>query len=137
MKQTIQKYIGCLLVSALLLTLFITGVLGRFEHMAQDRLYRDFGVVHPDIFIIGIDEKTLIEFGPLQYWPRQRMAEAIEILNSEPGWEPAVIAVDMIYSGERLWLMCLSGLKATMSLLTERVILIKSRENSFRLRFVF
>ncbi|MCL2663209.1 MAG: CHASE2 domain-containing protein [Oscillospiraceae bacterium] len=100
MKQTLQKYIGYLLVSALLLTLFLTKALGQFEYVAQDRLYRDFGIIHPDIFVFGIDEETLIEFGPLQFWSRQIMADAIDILNSEPGWEPAVIAVDMIYSGE-------------------------------------
>ena len=87
------------MVSLLLLLLFFTGVMDRFENMAQDRLYQDFGIVHPDIFVFGIDEETLIEFGPLQFWTRQRMADAISILNSVSGWEPAVIAVDMLYSG--------------------------------------
>ena len=95
-----QKALGCGLVSILLLTLFLTGALSRFEHMAQDRLYRDFGIIHPDIFVFGIDAETLIEFGPFQFWSRQRMADAIDILNSDPdGWKPTVIAVDMLYSG--------------------------------------
>ena len=98
-RKNLQKFIGCLIVSALLLTLFLTGALDRFEHMAQDRLYRDFGIVHPDIIVIGIDEETLMEFGPIQFWSRQVMADAIDILNSDPGWEPAVIAVDMLYAG--------------------------------------
>jgi adenylate cyclase len=93
------KALGLASASALLLLLFITNALVRFEYMAQDRLYRDFSIIHPDIFVFGIDEETLIEFGPFQYWSRQRMADAISILNSEPGWEPAVIAVDMIFSG--------------------------------------
>ena len=97
--QLIKKVIGSGAVSALLLVLFLTGVLSRFEYMAQDRLYQDFGIIHPDIFVYGIDEETLIEFGPLQFWSRQRMADAIDILNSVPGWEPAVIAVDLLYSG--------------------------------------
>lgn len=68
--------------------------------MAQDTLYRNFGIVHPDIFVFGIDEETLIEFGPMQFWSRQIMADAIGILNSDPyGWKPAVIAVDILYSG--------------------------------------
>ena len=83
----------------MLLALFLANALGRFENMAQDRLYRDLGLVHPDIFVFGIDAETLIEFGPVQFWPRSRMADAINILNSVPGWEPAVIAVDMLYSG--------------------------------------
>lgn len=88
-----------MIASAVLLTLFLTGTMTRFEDMAGDRLYRDFGIVHPNIFVFGIDEETLIEFGPMQFWSRQKMADAINILNSEPGWEPAVIAVDMLYSG--------------------------------------
>jgi len=97
--RILKKVIGCLLVSVLMLTLFLTNALGRFENMAQDRLYRNFGIIHPDIFVFGIDEETLIEFGPVQFWSRQIMADAIDILNSEPGWEPAVIAVDKLYSG--------------------------------------
>jgi len=99
-RQGLHKIISSTAASVLLLTLFLTGVLTRFENMAQDRLYRDFGIVNPDIFVFGIDEKSLIEFGPIQFWSRSIMAEAIEILNSEPEWRPAVIAVDMLYSGE-------------------------------------
>ena len=98
--QTLKKAFGCTIISALLLALFFINALGRFEYMAQDRLYRDFGLIHPDIFVFGIDEETLIEFGPLQFWSRERMAGAIDILNSDPdGWKPAVIAVDILYSG--------------------------------------
>ena len=98
-KKTLQKLIGCLIITALMITLFLTEAAGRLENMTQDILYRDFGIVDPDIFVFGIDEETLIEFGPAQFWSRQRMADAISILNSEPGWEPAVIAVDVLYSG--------------------------------------
>jgi len=97
--QALKKIIGCGVISILLMVLFLTNALYRFENMAQDRLYQDFGIIHPDIFVFGIDEETLIEFGPLQFWARQRVAEAIKILNSAPGWEPAVIAVDILYSG--------------------------------------
>jgi len=97
--RILKKAIGCLVVSVLMLTLFLTGTFDRFENSARDRLYRDFGIIHPDIFVFGIDEETLIEFGPFQFWSRQIMADAISILNSEPGWEPAVIAVDVLYSG--------------------------------------
>jgi HD-GYP domain-containing protein (c-di-GMP phosphodiesterase class II) len=80
--------------------LFLTGALGRLENQAQDRLYRDFILTDPDIVVFGIDEETLIEFGPFQSWTRRRMADAISILNSDPEWKPAVIAVDILYAGE-------------------------------------
>gem|GEM_PF-10217 len=62
-------------------------------------MYSNLGLVHPDIFVFGIDEETLIEFGPFQFWTRQRLADAITIFNSVPGETPAVIAVDIVYSG--------------------------------------
>ena len=60
-KQKLQKIIACGMVSAIMLVLFLVGALGYFEHMGQDRLYRDFSIVHPDIIVIGIDEETLTE----------------------------------------------------------------------------
>lgn len=97
--KKVKKALGCAAVSFFFLLLFTFNALGRFELQAQDRLYKDLGVTHPDIYVFGIDEETLIEFGPLQFWSRQRMADAISILNSVPGETPAVIAVDILYSG--------------------------------------
>ena len=99
MKNKRKEALGCAAVSLIMLALFLANALGYFESQAQDRLYRDFGLIHPDIYVFGIDVETLTEFGPLQYWPRSRMAEAITILNSDPDWKPAVIAVDMLYAG--------------------------------------
>jgi HD-GYP domain-containing protein (c-di-GMP phosphodiesterase class II) len=95
----LHKIIGCAAVSALLLVLFAFNAFGRFEYQARDRLYRDFGLADPDIFVFGIDEVTLTGFGPFQFWPRSLMADAINILNSDPERKPAVIAVDIMYSG--------------------------------------
>ncbi|MCL2189208.1 MAG: CHASE2 domain-containing protein [Defluviitaleaceae bacterium] len=94
-----KKYLVSAAVSAALLLLFLLNPLWRWELQLQDSLYRRPGFPHPNIFVFGIDEETLIEFGPMQFWPRQKMADAINILNSEEGWEPAVIAVDVLYSG--------------------------------------
>jgi len=94
-----QKAVGLVVVAALMLTLFLTGALGRFENQGKDALYRELGLVDPNIFVFGIDEETLIEFGPFQFWNRRIMADAISILNSDPEWMPAVIAVDVLYSG--------------------------------------
>ena len=75
--HTLRKPLVLTITSALLLVVYFTGALTRFENQAQDLLYRDFGLIHPDVFVFGIDEESLIEFGPLQFWPRQRMADAI------------------------------------------------------------
>ncbi len=51
------------------------------------------------IKIIGIDEKSLQEMGPFAEWTRQ---DAADLLNAfEEGYEPAVVAFDINYFGER------------------------------------
>ena len=94
-----KKTLGCLIVSAVMFVIFQFNLLASFELGMQDRLNINLGIPNPNIFIFGIDEPALIEFGPFQFWTRQLMADAINILNSEPGWEPAVIAIDVLYSG--------------------------------------
>jgi len=78
--------------------MFVLNILSAVELQAQDALYRSPGLVNPDIYVFGIDEDALMEFGPVQFWSRQRMADAISILNGGDE-KPAVIAVDMLYSG--------------------------------------
>ena len=97
--KILKKAMGCAVVAALMLTLFLTNALEYFELQAQDILYRETVILLPEIHLLGIDSETLVEFGPVQFWSRQRMADAIAILNSDPDWKPAVIAIDMIYSG--------------------------------------
>ena len=99
MNRKHKKILIGAMASVALFLLFLAEPLWRLEYQAQDLLYTRPGLIHPNIFVFGIDEETLIEFGPMQFWPRQLMADAINILNSEPGWEPAVIAVDILYSG--------------------------------------
>lgn len=51
------------------------------------------------IKIIGIDEKSLAEMGPFSEWTRQ---DAADLLNAfETGYEPAVVAFDINYFGNR------------------------------------
>jgi len=97
--KRLHKPIGLVAISVLMIILFQAGALDRFENQAQDFLYRELPVIDWEIHVFGIDEETMIEFGPVQFWSRYRMAEAISILNSVPDWKPAVIAVDMLYSG--------------------------------------
>lgn len=95
-----KKVLGWLVLSAALMLLFSFNTLENLEWQTGDALYRSPGLISPDISVFGIDEETLIEFGPFQFWSRQIMADAISILNSDPdGWVPAVIAVDVLYSG--------------------------------------
>ncbi|MCL2616606.1 MAG: adenylate/guanylate cyclase domain-containing protein [Defluviitaleaceae bacterium] len=70
------------------------------EYRAQDAAFQRAGMPHPDIVVVGIDERALAQFGPFGQWPRSLMAEAIQILNTYEDERPAVIAVDVLFSGE-------------------------------------
>jgi len=69
------------------------------EYRVQDAAFQNPGLLHPDIIIIGIDNNALAEFGPWP-WPRELMAEAINILNRDEYMRPAVLAIDVLYTEE-------------------------------------
>ncbi|MDD6071636.1 MAG: adenylate/guanylate cyclase domain-containing protein [Clostridiales bacterium] len=54
--------------------------------------------VNPKIFIVGIDDKTLEKYGMISGWGRELSGKLVEKLNENPGTEPAVIGLDIIYS---------------------------------------
>ena len=87
------------LAAAALCALAGSGLLDGWDATVSDRLYQRVGVTDGQIVVIGMDERALDELGPLP-WSRHIMAEAIEALNADPENRPAVIGVDVIYSGE-------------------------------------
>lgn len=72
--------------------------LGRLEYSFADNLFLRKQPVDNRIKIIGIDEKTLKEYGPFSGWTRQRAADLINAF--DPEHAPAVIAFDINYFGE-------------------------------------
>jgi len=96
-----KKYIGDALVSGFLLLIFALGGFSFLDHRLQDLFFQRRPPIHPDIIIIGIDEYTIAELGMPAEWSRQIMADAINILNSDPLSKPAVIALDILYTVER------------------------------------
>lgn len=72
--------------------------LGRLEYSFADSLFLRKRPVDNRIKIIGIDEKTLKEYGPFSGWTRQRAADLINAF--DPEHAPAVIAFDINYFGE-------------------------------------
>jgi len=101
--KTIKKLVS-IAAAALLFAIFYINPFSLLEHRLQDAAYQQYGLRHPDIMVVGIDEFTLFEFGRFEHWSRQRMAEAISILNSDPDPfnRPAVIAIDILFTEEGL-----------------------------------
>lgn len=88
------------LLFAVLVTLMCrSGLLKRLDMWMQDALFQTPTAVPGDIVIIGIDEDDLKTFGPYNSWDRTIMASALEALAADPENMPAVVAIDVQYSG--------------------------------------
>lgn len=92
------------LIFALVCALAVTflcgaGVFRRLDTWMQDALFQKPCAVPGDIVIIGIDEKDFNILGPYNTWDRNVMASVLEVLGSDPENMPAVVAIDVQYSG--------------------------------------
>lgn len=76
------------------------GWLNAADNAVSDALYQRAGPASRDIVVVGIDQVSLDTLGPMP-WPRNYMAEAITFLNNaDPDARPAVIGIDVLYTGE-------------------------------------
>lgn len=66
----------------------------------SDRLNQRESVTNKKIYIIGIDDKTLEQYGPVNTWSREIPAKLVSLLNGAGSGRPAVIGFDVIYSEE-------------------------------------
>ena len=100
MKNKKWIYVIEILAAGLLVFLFtIVNLTGDLDHLFRDKLYQIPRGINNNIKIIGIDEKTLDEYGPIQTWSRSRYADLISLLNTSDQTRPAVIAFDIVFSG--------------------------------------
>lgn len=99
MKKKVRDILESAVVFALVFLMTITNVLSPLDYILKDALYQKPRGVSSDIKIIGIDEKTLEELGPIQTWSRQYYADLVEILNQNEEAKPEVIGFDVIFSG--------------------------------------
>lgn len=76
------------------------GTAGFLDMGISDRLNQRETVTNKKIYIIGIDDKTLEQYGPVNTWSRKIPAELVSILNGTGDARPAVIGFDVIYSEE-------------------------------------
>ncbi|MBO4863646.1 MAG: CHASE2 domain-containing protein [Eubacterium sp.] len=63
-----------------------------------DHLYTHFSGTDSRIVIVGVDEETLAEYGNFNLWSREKLAELINQLYSDPANAPAVVGLDFILS---------------------------------------
>lgn len=87
------------LILSVLLVLLLAGqwmgIFRSIEYQLQDARYQNGGLISPDIYVIGIDEKTLMQYGRWSDWGREKTAELVALLNEDADTAPAVIALDI------------------------------------------
>lgn len=98
MKNSIK---AAAVTAAVILISFIVlyfGTAGFVDMGVSDRLNQRETVTNKKIYIIGIDDKTLEQYGPVNTWSRDIPAKLVSMLNAVPETAPAVIGFDVIYS---------------------------------------
>lgn len=84
----------------LLVTLFyLLGAFDEPDRFLSDKLFTTYRPAAQNIFVIGIDEETLDAYGPWNQWSRTMTADLINYLNGDPKAKPAVIGLDLLFSG--------------------------------------
>lgn len=76
------------------------GIFQGTDLRTQDFKYQRGGLVSPDIYVIGIDEETLMAYGSWQNFSRSGTAKLLRQLNGDPDTAPAVIGLDIGFFGE-------------------------------------
>ena len=101
MKQkTLKKALVCLVCGGVFTLAALLGAFYHPDQMLSDALYQSPKALDGNIFVVGIDDRAMEDIGPYQTWGRDVMAMAIEALNADPDCRPAVIGIDVLYTGE-------------------------------------
>ncbi len=102
-----MKYLSGIKAAAVTAAVILTslaflyfGTAGNWDMGISDRLNQRETVTNKKIYIIGIDDKTLEQYGPVNTWCREIPAKLVSLLNGADNVRPAVIGFDVIYSEE-------------------------------------
>ncbi len=95
-----RTFLSALFAAGLLTLVFGLGLFRSADLALSDALYQERAASDGKIVLVGIDQKALEVYGPYQQWGRNPVAEALEILNASEECRPAVIGIDVLYSGE-------------------------------------
>ncbi len=98
--KRIAKPVVSLFCAAVMAGAAWLGVLRGPDQMLADRLYQSPRALDGNIIVVGIDDRALSDVGPYHTWGRDVMAMALESLNADAQNRPAVIGVDVLYTGQ-------------------------------------
>lgn len=99
-RKKIKSILSALFIAGGLTFLTGLGVPNQTDRAVSDMLCQRPVGTDGEIVIIGIDQKALEQYGPYQMWCREGVARTLDILNTGTDSHPAVIGVDILFSGE-------------------------------------
>ena len=99
MKRHVRRAGAAFLLFIISTLFFLCGLLDGPNFLMEDAVYTSRRAADPRIFVIGIDGDTLDYYGPWGSWSRGVTAELIEYLNADETAKPAVIGIDILFSG--------------------------------------
>ncbi|MCI8274188.1 MAG: adenylate/guanylate cyclase domain-containing protein [Lachnospiraceae bacterium] len=99
-KKHLREAAFSLLAAGILTLSFGLGFFRTADLSLSDSLYQERASSDGKIVLVGIDQKALEVYGPYGQWGRGPIAETLEILNASEDCHPAVIGIDILYSGE-------------------------------------
>ncbi len=97
-KDYIKTAIITIIIMIVSIGFHFLGTAGSWDARISDWLNQKETVTNKKIYVIGIDDKTLAKYGPVNTWSRNVPAKLVEILNADEKTRPAVIGFDVIYS---------------------------------------
>lgn len=84
--------------AVLVLILVMTDALYAPDAFLTDKLYTKLTGPDSRIIIVGIDEEALEEYGNFNLWSREKTAELLNMLYSDPDNAPAVVGLDLLFT---------------------------------------
>lgn len=99
-KGKVKRAAGGCLAAAALTCFAASGILDTANLAVSDAWYQERRASDGEIVLIGIDQKALEEIGPFNQWGRDISAMVIEKLNETEEYRPALIGMDVLYTGE-------------------------------------
>lgn len=100
MKQKNNKVLIVLIILLAIICITISVLLTSFDNSIKDKMYQKASIVSDDIYVIGIDEETLSNYGKFETFNREKLTELINLLNSMDE-KPAVIGIDISIFGKQ------------------------------------
>ena len=98
-RKCIIHLLDALVVASVLTFLAAIGLVDELNNRLSDEIYQSAGEKSPDIIVIGIDNVTLSKLGAISSLRRRDVAQAINFLNHDPTARPAVIGIDILFTG--------------------------------------